>query len=79
MKYYIDKELGIDWQDAGPWRSFHLTASGCSEKELVEDATIAEIDQDGGELDCYGLDDCGTEVYETVMDLINETVMEWRV
>lgn len=61
MKYYkINTDLGIDYQDAGPWRSYVLTAQGTTFKELLKDATIEEVDQDGGTLNYYGIEDAPT-------------------
>jgi hypothetical protein len=67
---HIDEDLGIEWRDAGPWRSYHLTASGNNEEELFEDATIEEVDQDGGTLDCYGYNDCSGKLEEAVEEAI---------
>lgn len=55
-------DLGIEWQDAGPWRNYEIQAHGSTYAELIEDATISEIDQDGGELNCYGINDASTSV-----------------
>ena len=74
VKYYIEEDLGIDYRDAGPWRSYELTAGGDTQAELIEDATISETDQDGGELDCYGFEDASNEVQEAVLKLIMETI-----
>lgn len=60
----VFSELGVEYRDAGPWRSYELTAEGSTYLELLDDATIAEIDQDGGELAVYGLDDAPNEVIE---------------
>jgi len=68
----IDTELGIDYADCGPWRSYHLYAIGDTEREMREDASITEIDQDGGELNCYGLEDARLEVENAVTILIKE-------
>lgn len=71
-KFNIDEDLGIMYQDSGPWRSYQLTASGNTFEELLEDATISEVDQDGGELNCYGLDDADTEVERETIKLIKD-------
>ena len=68
----IDTDLGIEYQDSGPWRSYRITASGNSVKEMIDDATVEEIDQDGGELDCYGLDDAPREVSDAAEKLIKK-------
>jgi hypothetical protein len=54
-KYSIETELPLDWADEGKWRSFHLYAHGDTLQELIDNAVISEIDQDGGEITSYGL------------------------
>lgn len=65
-----DLELGISYQDAGPWRSYHLTAIGGTIEEAIEDASISEIDQDGGELCTYALEDAPEDVYKRSEEVI---------
>lgn len=72
--YGIDTELGISYQDCGPWRSYHLETAGDSLEELIQNATVSEVDQDGGELDCYGLDDCSSQVEKVCLELIHEKI-----
>lgn len=52
-KYNIQEEMGIDYQDIAPWRSYHLEAWGNSYDELIENALITEMDRDGGDIDTY--------------------------
>ncbi len=73
-KYGIDTDLGVSYQDEGPWRSYQLTASGDTLEELLEDANIAEIDQDGGDLDFYPLEDASNEVEKQATKLIEELI-----
>lgn len=73
-KYQIDTDLGIDYADCGPWRSYHLTTDGNTKAELIENATIAEVDQDGGELNDYGLKQCDREVEAAVHREINRAL-----
>jgi hypothetical protein len=49
--------LGVPYEDSGPWRGYELYTHGESLFELLENAQISEVDQDGGELDCYALAD----------------------
>jgi hypothetical protein len=70
----IEQDMDISYQDAGPWRSYHLDTYGNSVEELCENATIAEIDQDGGELDCYGYDDAWGEVQKRAREMITAAV-----
>lgn len=58
-------DMGINYADEGPWRSYSLDSYGLTFADLLNNATIEEIDQDGGSLRWYGLDDCPTnEVYD---------------
>lgn len=72
--YSIDTEMGIDFADAGPWRSYHLETSGDSFNEMVENATVSEVDQDGGTIDAYGLSDASSEVENACLRLILDKV-----
>ncbi len=74
VKYNIDQDLGIEYADEGPWRSYQFTASGDSLLELVEDAQISEVDQDGGDLRCYGLDEATEKMRELAEKLILEAL-----
>lgn len=70
-KYNISiNDMSIDYRDCGPWRSYSLEASGSNLEELIQDITIAETDQDGGELRCYGLEDASNEIEEVALSLI---------
>lgn len=74
-KYGIDTDLGVSYQDIGPWRSYQLTAYGDSFNELLEDASISEIDQDGGELaGPYPLEDATNEVHEIAIQYLTDLV-----
>lgn len=62
-----NQDLGIDYQDEGPWRSYELSTDGTNVKELQENCTVSEIDQDGGELRTYGWEDLpNNEVIDAV-------------
>lgn len=73
-KHFVidDKEMGIIHQDAGPWRSYHLTCSGNSMPEMLQDVSITEVDQDGGDIATYGLEDACEEVRIRACHLIDE-------
>lgn len=73
--YGIDTELGISYQDIGPWRSYHFNTSGDSLQELIDNAVVSEIDQDGGELDCYGIHDGTYELGSLCLELIHEEIL----
>ena len=63
-------DLEVDYQDAGPWRCYSFYSQGNTIEDLVINGVISEIDQDGGELDCYGLDDAPNDVIEAAIQLI---------
>ena len=63
-------DLGIDYADIPPWRSYSLDTHGKTLDECLENATIEEIDQDGGTLRCYGVDDSEPNVYNEVVNTI---------
>jgi len=74
VKFYFDEDMGIFHQDCGPWRSYQLYFAGNNLQEILEDMTISEIDQDGGELNCYGIDDAENEVQKAAYQIIEDTI-----
>lgn len=72
--YSIDTDLGIDFADAGPWRSYQLETSGDTFTELVQNATVSEIDQDGGTLFAYGIDEAPSQVEAACLRMILDKV-----
>ncbi len=73
-KFNIDCDLGINYQDEPPWRSYQLTTLGDGITELIEEACISEVDQEGGDLACYGLNEASDDVREAAEDMILETL-----
>jgi hypothetical protein len=69
-------DLGVDYQDAGPWRSYSFHTYGSTLEDLWDNATVSEIDQDGGELNCYGASEASKEVYDAIEKIINEAFIE---
>lgn len=66
------EDLGIDYRDLGPWRSYQITCSGDTLAECLATASIEEVDQDGGTLDCYDIEDVpNNEIYQAALDTIN--------
>lgn len=72
IKSFIqDGDLGISYNDCGPWRSYDIAdCYGNDPLDAINNCTIAEIDQDGGELNCYGFDDAPTKVQNTILQLL---------
>lgn len=69
-----ESDLGIDYQDSGQWRSYGIESSGETIEELFENATIYEIDQDGGEIDCYSMDDADVEISKIARKYLSDLV-----
>lgn len=67
-KYIIfDGPLPIDYEDCGRWRSYEVQdACGETEEEFLNNVSISEIDQDGGEIRTYGYDDAGSAVQNCI-------------
>lgn len=75
-KYVIDHaDLEVDHADEGEWRSYHLSAQGNTLAELLADAHITEVDQDGGELNTYHLVDARDDVSLAAFHEIEETLV----
>ena len=76
-KYYFYGDIGLDYRDSGRWRSYELDTCGDTLDELRENATIAEVDQDGGEINCYGyLDIPNNEVENAFERIVNDLLMK---
>ncbi len=69
-EYNIEEMYIGEVCDEGPWRGLHLTASGNTREELIEDAYIWKIDQDGGECGGYPLGEACKETYDAAMKVI---------
>jgi hypothetical protein len=74
-KYFIpDGDLGISYEDEGPWRSYDISdACGNTVREFLEAINISEIDQDGGELRSYGFEDAPSEVRKVILEAVGLT------
>lgn len=73
--YSIDTtDIGIDFADAGPWRSYQLETSGDTFDQMVQNATVSEIDQDGGTLSAYGLDEASSQIEAACLRLILDKI-----
>lgn len=78
MKRYMiqNLDLGVDYRDHGVWRSYELTAECNSLAELIDSAIISEIDQDGGEIDAYGIEFASQEVALAALRAIERVIGE---
>ena len=68
----VDTETGITFQDEGVWRSYHLYSEGETLLELIDNAYIAEIDQDGGELTNYSIDNMNKDDHSLCFKLLED-------
>ena len=74
MKFKIDQDSGVEHADGGPWRSYHIYSEGNTAKELWENTTIEEVDQDGEAWNSYGLNDApNNQVIDAVLKLVEQT------
>lgn len=74
VKYSIEG-LDVGIGDRNYFTNFELDASGDNLQELIASATVSEIDQDGGEIDCIGLDDVPKDVFRVIMQALNNEVL----
>lgn len=76
-KYKINREIGIHLEDESGSRDLRLTSYGDSLKELLEDAVIEEIGDDGKEFHCYDLlhasDNVRIKAYAIIERFVGET------
>lgn len=74
MKYSINTDLGIQYQDIPPWRSYEVSAEGNTLEELLDECYISEIDQDGGELNTYHFTNGSNEAIKIIYNLIEQEI-----
>lgn len=70
MKKYLESELNVEFTDEGPWRSYRLYTSGRYIQDFIDNASIEEIDKDGGTLRTYELDKSSDEVLQAAIKII---------
>lgn len=70
----INETLKYEFQDAGPWRSYSLDSQGDNLEELLNNATISEIDEDGGTIRFYSLDEANNKLYDEALEIITQIV-----
>ncbi len=63
-KYNIDEDIGVDYCDEPPWRSYNVVGEGDTLGELYNDLCIAETGQDGDEVGLYSLVEATDEIIE---------------
>jgi len=70
--YHINTDIGLDYQDTPPWRSYTLETSGNTRSSLMSNAWIEEVDQDGGTIDSYDMESFSSEVLKAVRATIED-------
>lgn len=70
MKYSINGDVGVDYEDCGQWRSYDADGNGDTIQEFLDSITIAEVDQDGGEINCYSFYDAGYAIQKQICNLV---------
>jgi hypothetical protein len=74
-RFSIDEDTGVDFCDAGVWRSYQVSGYGDTASELYQSLTISEVDQDGGELDTYNLAEAREDVIEAAMHIFTRALL----
>jgi hypothetical protein len=59
-KYYVEADLDAPYEDCGQFRTYRLDTEGDSLVELLDNAQIFEVDEDGGDVGNFMLYDSGT-------------------
>jgi hypothetical protein len=75
VKYGIDSEYLYEG-DRNYFTSYELTAYGNSLEELIKDASVSEIDQDGGEINTTSIEDCSSKIRDQVLQMLTKLVEE---
>lgn len=70
MRYNIEESIEGDFDDY--YASYDLVAEGNTLEELIADAHIFEVGQDGDSLRDYPLEDARTRLEEVGLAIINE-------
>lgn len=74
VKFSIDADTRVEYCDEGQFRNFQLITEGDNVDQLLDNAQISEVDQDGGELDTYPLDDARSDVIRAANKIIMRVV-----
>ena len=74
----VDVELPTEYRDSGQWRSYRLTSFGRTLQQLVREAAIEEVDQDGGTIAYYGLEDAPRDVEKDAVLVLATRILAGR-
>jgi len=76
----IYEPTGVAHRDSGPYRDYQLDTFGMTLQELIDNANIEEVDQDGGTLAYRPLEEYSTEIYDAAINVIKQyTLPQWRL
>jgi hypothetical protein len=76
MKYSIQNaQTELDRSDADGWRSFNVSAEGNDLVELISNAQIEEVDQEGGTTDQYPLKDATVDLQAAAISILFSAVV----
>jgi hypothetical protein len=75
MKYNIDTTIEGDYDDH--YASYDLVAEGNTLDELIADAHIFEVGQDGDSLRDYKLEDAGNALYDISVDVMKSHIKDY--
>ena len=74
FKYYIPDYTDVGEGDRSSWTGFQVVdAKAKTIKEFLENLSISEIDQDGGEIECISFDDAPMLVQSAILRLVGLT------
>jgi hypothetical protein len=75
------KEMGVEYRDAGPWRHYELSTYGDNVEQMIDNAEVSSVDQDGGDIgNSKPLSDTSREIEacgeEMIRDFVEREVRE---
>lgn len=76
MYIEITEDTGLCTECEPLWRSYELNTQGETLEELIDNARIVEIDQDGGDHGCFDLGEYPDRVYKRCMIIIAKTWLD---
>jgi len=71
--YTLNNYIEVEYQGEGPWRSYHVESEGDNLEELLDNAIVYEIDQEGDVITEYKAK--GSDIEEEAEDALTEEFM----
>lgn len=75
-KYNISCDDWGDRSDAGGWVGMSFETYGDNLEELKENCTIAEVDQEGEEVNCFGIEETTKKEHDAIIAYIKKEIEE---